>query len=160
MKLKIALASDHGGFQLKEKIKKYLEEQNYEYEDFGTNNEESVDYSDFASKVTESILAGNNDRGILICGTGIGMSIAANKVPGIRATLCHDEYTAKMSREHNDSNILVLGGRVLDKTKAKSIVDVWLKTEFTDEDRHARWLKKIEDIEKKVQNKFLNNKRP
>jgi len=88
------------------------------------------------------------------------MSIAANKVPGIRATLCHDEYTAKMSREHNDSNILVLGGRVLDKTKAKSIVDVWLKTEFTDEDRHARWLKKIEDIEKKVQNKFLNNKRP
>lgn len=160
MKLKIALASDHGGFQLKEKIKKYLEEQNYEYEDFGTNNEESVDYSDFASKVTESILAGNNDRGILICGTGIGMSIAANKVPGIRATLCHDEYTAKMSREHNDSNILVLGGRVLDKTKAKSIVDVWLKTEFTDEDRHARRLKKIEDIEKKVQNKFLNNKRP
>jgi len=147
--MKIAIGSDHGGFRLKEIIKEYIEGRGYECEDFGTTNEESVDYPDFALKVADSVSNGKNPRGVLICGTGIGMSIVANKVPDIRATLCSDEYTAKMSREHNNSNILVLGGRTLDEKKAKSIVDVWLETEFTGEDRHVKRLKKIEDIGKK-----------
>ena len=103
--MKLALGSDHGGFRLKEAVKEYLEKVKIEYEDFGTYSEDSVDYPDFAQKVAEAVAAGLFDRGILICGTGIGISIAANKVPGIRAALCHDVFSARASREHNDANI-------------------------------------------------------
>ena len=127
----IAIGSDHGGFLLKEEIKKYLEENNYEYKDFGTNDgASSVDYPDFALAVAEAVSSGECEKGILICGTGIGISIAANKVPGIRCSLCCDSFSAKMSREHNDANILALGERVTGKGLALHIVEVWLNTQF------------------------------
>jgi ribose 5-phosphate isomerase B len=146
--MKIAIASDHAGFELKEKIKKFLESLNYEYKDFGTNSNESVDYPDYALKVAEKVSKKEYDRGILICGSGIGMSMAANKVPGIRAALCYNVGIAKLSREHNDSNVLTMGSRMTDEKTVKDIVRVWLTTEFLGE-RHSRRVKKIEEIEKK-----------
>ncbi|WP_457567942.1 ribose 5-phosphate isomerase B [Desulfurobacterium sp.] len=146
--MKIALASDHGGFRLKEVIKNYLESLGVEYIDFGTFSEDSVDYPDYALKAAESIISGETDRGIFICGTGIGISIAANKVPGIRAALCYNIFAAEMSRRHNDANVLALGGRVLGDELAKSIVKVWLETPF-EGGRHERRLKKIAGIERK-----------
>ncbi|WP_088554935.1 ribose 5-phosphate isomerase B [Calderihabitans maritimus] len=146
--MKIALGSDHGGFELKEKIKKYLEERGISYHDFGTYNQESVDYPDFALQVAEAVRAGQYDRGILVCGTGIGVSIAANKVPGVRAALCHDVFSAKASREHNDANILTLGQRVVGPGLALEIVRVWLESEFTG-GRHERRVRKITSIEQK-----------
>jgi ribose 5-phosphate isomerase B len=151
--MKIAIASDHAGFELKEKLKKFLESLNYQYKDFGTNNNESVDYPDYALKVAESVSKKEFDRGILICGSGIGMSMVANKIPGIRAALCYNTETAKMSREHNDANVLTIGARMTDGKIAKDIVRVWLKTEFLGE-RHSRRVKKIEEIEKKY-NKII-----
>lgn len=127
---KIAIASDHAGFHLKEIIKKHLVALGYECEDFGATSEERVDFPDFAAPVAEAILEKKFARGILICGTGIGMCIAANKFPGIRAALCYNIKTAKLSREHNDANILALGGRTLNPESAKKIVSVWLTTEF------------------------------
>jgi ribose 5-phosphate isomerase B len=146
--MKIAIASDHAGFGLKEKIKKFLENLNYEYKDFGTNSNESVDYPDYALKVAERVSKNEYDRGILICGSGIGMSMVANKFPGIRAALCYNVEIAKLSREHNDSNVLTMGSRMIDEKIAKNIVRVWLTTEFLGE-RHLRRVKKIEEIEKK-----------
>ena len=146
--MKIAIASDHAGFELKEKIKKLLDELDYKYKDFGTNSNDSVDYPDYGLKVVESVARKEYDRGILICGSGIGMCMTANKVPGIRAALCHNVETAKLSREHNDSNILTFGARMIDEKTARDLVKVWLKTEFLG-DRHLRRVNKMKEIEKK-----------
>ncbi|WP_456457374.1 ribose 5-phosphate isomerase B [Thermovibrio sp.] len=145
--MKIALACDHGGFSLKEVIKSYLEELSIEYIDYGTYSEESVDYPDFAYRAAKAIVEGEADRGIFICGTGIGISIAANKVRGIRAALCYNVYAAEMSRRHNDANVLCLGGRVLGTELAKRIVKAWLETSF-EGGRHQRRIDKISKIEK------------
>jgi len=145
--MKIALACDHGGFSLKEVIKSYLEELSIEYVDYGTYSEESVDYPDFAYRAAKAIVEGEADRGIFICGTGIGISIAANKVRGIRAALCYNVYAAEMSRRHNDANVLCLGGRVLGTELAKRIVKTWLETPF-EGGRHQRRIEKISRIEK------------
>ena len=113
--MRIGIGSDHAGFELKEDLRRYLGEQNIKVEDFGTQSESSVDYPDIGAAVAEKVAGGELDRGILICGTGLGMSIVANRFTRVRATLCHDLYTARMSREHNDSNLLVLGGRLTGK---------------------------------------------
>ena len=149
----ILIGSDHGGYELKEKIKSYLDSRNISYEDVGTGNCESVDYPDFALIVAKRISEKKADRGILICGTGIGMSVAANKFPGVRATLCHNNFTAKMSREHNNSNCLVLGERVIDPPKAVEITGIWLNTAFLGE-RHQKRIDKIEAIEKQLFEKY------
>ena len=148
MKEKIALASDHAGFRLKEIIKNDLARKGYKILDLGCSSEESVDYPDFAEKLARDVAEKTAKRGILLCGTGIGTSIAANKFPGIYAALCHDEYTARMSREHNDSNVLVLGGRTTSPAKAKKIVAVWLSAKFVG-GRHRCRLNKIKKIEMK-----------
>lgn len=146
--LRIALGSDHGGFILKEEIKDYLTQKKLDFHDFGTYYAASVDYPDFALKVAEAIAQGNYDRGILVCGTGIGIGIAANKVPGIRAALCHDTFSARASREHNDANVLTLGERIIGRGLALEIVETWLKTEFSG-GRHQRRVDKIGNIEQK-----------
>ena len=142
----IALGCDHAGFQLKEKIKQHLQAQNLPVQDFGTFDENSVDYPDYALAVAKAVAAGTCEKGILICGTGIGIGIAANKVPGIRASLCHDLFSAKATREHNDSNILTMGARVVDEKLALEIADLWLKTEFAG-GRHQKRVDKIHAIE-------------
>ncbi|TAK02683.1 MAG: ribose 5-phosphate isomerase B [Candidatus Manganitrophaceae bacterium] len=144
--MKIAIASDHAGFGLKNRILRFLAEKKMEPLDLGANGRDSVDYPDYAIEVAESVSKGKLDRGILICGTGIGMSIAANKFPGVRAALCHNALTAEASRRHNDANILVLGERVLDEETAVQIVGIWLETEF-EAGRHQRRLDKIRAIE-------------
>ncbi|MGM0501238.1 MAG: ribose 5-phosphate isomerase B [Bacillota bacterium] len=141
--MKLAIGSDHGGYDLKEEIKELLDEKGIQYEDFGTDSPESVDYPDYATPLAEAVAEGKYDKGILICGTGIGMSIAANKVPGIRAALCHDVFSARATREHNDSNILTMGARIIGSELAKAIVDAWLSTDF-DGGRHQRRIDKIE----------------
>ncbi len=145
--MKLVLGSDHGGFNLKEKVKKYLDEIEINYEDLGTYSSDSVDYPDYAKKVSEAVVKGEFDSGILICGTGIGIGIAANKVPGIRAALCHDTFSARYAREHNDANILVMGGRVVGYGLALDIVKTWLEADF-EGGRHLRRVEKIKDIEK------------
>jgi len=142
----IAIASDHGGYDLKLAIIEYLTQAGYSYEDFGCNDRQSVDYPDYADKVSRVVAAKDFEYGILICGTGIGMSIAANKVQGIRASLCHDTFSARMAREHNNANILTLGGRVIGVGLARDIVQTWLKTKFTREERHIIRIKKIDKI--------------
>ncbi|NLV88017.1 MAG: ribose 5-phosphate isomerase B [Tissierellia bacterium] len=144
--MKIGIGSDHGGYELKEYIKEYLDKENIEYIDYGTYSMESVDYPDYGKKVSEAVVSKEVDRGIVICGTGIGISIACNKVKGIRCALCSDTYSARMSREHNNANMLALGGRVIGKDLALEIVSIWLKTEFTG-GRHARRIEKICEIE-------------
>ena len=144
--MRVALASDHGGYRLKQAIAGYLEEQGIEYKDFGTMSEDSVDYPDYALAVAQAVSAGDCDRGILVCGTGIGIGIAANKVPGIRAALCHDTFSAQASREHNNANILTLGERVVGSGLALDIVATWLKSDFAG-GRHARRVDKITAIE-------------
>ena len=148
--MRIALASDHGGFALKETIKAALAERGFAVVDLGSfDGETSVDYPDFAGTVAKSLLSGETEQGVLICGTGIGMSIAANKYPGVRAALVHDLFTARMAREHNNANVLVMGGRVLDKDGAVAMVNVWLDARFEGE-RHQRRLDKIAAIERDV----------
>lgn len=144
--MQIALGSDHGGFQLKEKIKQLLDELGIEWKDFGTSSEESVDYPDFAQLVALAVAKGDYHRGILICGTGIGMSIVANKVAGIRAALCHDCFSAQATREHNDSNVLCLGQRVIGSGLALQIVKIWLQTNFVG-GKHLRRVQKISAVE-------------
>lgn len=144
--MKIGIGSDHGGYELKEHIVDYLKEENIEYIDYGTHSMESVDYPDYGRKVGEAIVDGEVDRGILICGTGIGISLAANKVKGIRCALCSDTYSARMSREHNNANALAFGGRVLGRDLAIEIVRVWLESEF-EGGRHQRRVDKISEIE-------------
>jgi len=150
--VKVVIASDHGGFRLKQEIIKHMKSKNIEYEDYGTFSDESVDYPDYGEKVGEAVALGKFDRGIVICGTGIGISIAANKVPGVRAALCHDCFSAKASREHNDANVLALGERVIGVELAKMIVDIWLETDFLG-GRHERRVCKIKDIEEKYRGK-------
>lgn len=146
--MKIAIGSDHGGYSLKEAIKKHLEEKGIEYRDFGTNGTESVDYPEFGMKVAEAVKSDEYDKGILCCGTGIGISISANKVPGIRCAAVSDTFSAEMSRAHNNANILALGERVIGEGLALKIVDVWLETKF-EGGRHGRRVGKIGDIEGK-----------
>lgn len=145
----IAIASDHAGFNLKTAIIKYLEENGYAVKDLGTCNAAcSVDYPDYGMVVAEAVKNGECEKGIIICGTGIGISISANKVPGIRAALCTDSYMARMSREHNDANVLALGDRVIGIGTALDIVETWLKSEFLG-GRHKTRVDKITAIEKK-----------
>lgn len=144
--MKIALASDHAGYDLKQHVIKYLQEKEVRIKDFGCYSKQSVNYADFAEKAVKQVAAKKYDRAVLICGTGIGMSMAANKFKGIRATLCCDEFMAEMSRLHNNSNCLTLGGRVLSSEKALGIVEIWLKTEF-EGGRHQTRLDKISEIE-------------
>ncbi|RLC56271.1 MAG: ribose 5-phosphate isomerase B [Candidatus Cloacimonadota bacterium] len=143
--MKIAIASDHAGFDLKEKIKKILTE--YEIVDYGSENSDSMDYPDTGFKAAEAVSKGDCGRGILICGSGLGMSIVANKVSGIRAALCQTKQFAKLSRRHNNSNILVLSGRFISEYLAKEIIDVWLNTEF-EGGRHQKRLDKISNYER------------
>lgn len=145
-KTPIVIGSDHGAFQLKNKIKEYLLETGIDVKDIGTHTEESVDYPDFGIKVASSVSKGKFDRGILLCGTGIGMSMVANKFPHVRAALCNDLFSAIMSRRHNNANILVLGGRVIGEELALEIVNAWLKTPF-EAGRHERRICKFERIE-------------
>jgi len=145
--MKIALGSDHAGYELKAVVAGYLSDMKVAYEDFGSAAGEVVDYVDFAAAACRAVLAGRCDRAILFCGTGIGMSIAANKFPGIRATVCWTQGTAEVARKHNNSNCLTLGGRVLDDGTALEIVRIWLETPF-EGGRHERRLAKIAEIEK------------
>lgn len=144
--MKIALASDHGGFQLKEILREELIKQGYEVLDLGTYSEASVDYPAYGQKIGQTVVYGEADRGIAVCGTGIGISIAANKVKGVRAALCTNEMMAEMSRRHNDANVLCLGGRVIGSELAKNIVKVWLNTDF-EGGRHQRRIDRFEIIE-------------
>jgi ribose 5-phosphate isomerase B len=146
--VRIAIGSDHAGFFLKGDIAKLLEELGHSFHDFGTYSEESADYPEFAIAVAEAVAKGEFERGILICGTGIGMSIAANKVRGIRAALCHDVFSAKMSREHNDANVLCLGAKSIGLGLALEIVKAWLEADFSGEERHLRRLGKVEAVER------------
>ena len=146
--MKIAIGSDHGGLTLKEVIKPFLIEEGHEVVDFGTNPTDSCDYTISGEAVGEAVSFGDCDRGIAICGTGLGISMAVNKVPGIRGALCTNEFMAEMSREHNDANVLVLGARVLGEGLALRIVKIWLETEFAG-DRHQRRIDGISAIEKK-----------
>ncbi len=145
--MKVAIGADHGGYRLKEDIKSLLEDLGVDYKDFGTHSIESVDYPDVALPVAQSVADGLFDRGILICGTGIGIGIAANKVKGIRAALVHDTFSAHACREHNDANILTMGERVIGPGLARDIVTIWLATNF-EGGRHERRVEKIMAIEK------------
>ncbi len=147
--MRVILASDHAGLRLKEKVKKYLARKKIEYEDLGTKSFKSVDYPDYALKVAEKVAKNKNTRGILVCGTGTGMTIAANKVKGIRAVAAYDAYSAKMSRIDNDTNVLGLRGQFFPLEKIKKIITVWLDTPFSGEKRHKRRIKKIGDYERK-----------
>ena len=146
--LKVAIGSDHAGFDYKEIVKKHLEEKGFEVIDKGTYSKESVDYPIFGEAVAQAVASGEADRGIVICGTGIGISISANKVKGIRAALCTNEYMARMARKHNDANILAFGARVLGIDVALGIVDVFFETEF-EGGRHEGRVNEIKNIEEK-----------
>jgi len=141
----IALGCDHGGYELMQEVIKYLEEHGLEYKNYGTYSTDSCDYPDYAKKVAEAILAGECEKGILICGTGIGISITANKFKGIRAALCSDCFSAEATRLHNNANILAMGGRVVGPGLAVKIVDTFLNTPFSEEERHIRRIKQIEE---------------
>ena len=141
----IGIGSDHGGFALKEAIKKHLEERGLEYKDFGTYSSASCDYPVYGRAVAKAVAAGECQLGILICGTGIGISITANKVPGVRAALCSDCFSAEATRQHNNANILALGARVLGEGLALKIVDTFLDTPFSNDERHVRRISMIEE---------------
>jgi len=142
----ISIASDHGGFSLKVDIVSFLKELGYEVNDMGPKNQNSVDYPDYGIRIAQAVTQNTNSRGIVICGTGIGMSIVVNRFTGIRGTLCSDLYTAKLCREHNDSNILIMGGRVVGYGLAREIVKVWLSTPF-EGGRHQKRLDKINQFD-------------
>ena len=145
--MRIAIGSDHAGFELKEHLRPFIESLGHEVVDLGTHSEESVDYPDYAEKVALSVVAGEVDRGIMLCGSGVGASIAANKVPGIRAANCEDYYSAHQGVEHDAMNVLVLGGRIVGRALAEDMVRGYLAAEYTGEERHARRLAKVEAIE-------------
>ncbi|MBI2066522.1 MAG: ribose 5-phosphate isomerase B [Deltaproteobacteria bacterium] len=146
--MRLAVASDHGGYEVKQTLIEYLKKQKIEVIDLGTNGPDSVDYPDFASEVAEQVSRGFVDGGVLACGTGIGMCIVANKFKNVRAAVVFDEYTARMSKEHNNANVLCLGGRIRQTEEAKKLVTIWLTTPYAG-GRHARRLTKISEIEKK-----------
>lgn len=141
----IGLGCDHGGLELKKTVIEYLEKNGYEYKDFGTYTDDSCDYPVYGKAVANAVVSGECDRGIIICGTGIGISIAANKVKGVRAALCGDVFSAKATREHNDANILAMGARVIGPGLALEIVKAFLETEFSNDERHIRRISMIED---------------
>ena len=141
----IALGCDHGGYALMQEVKKHLEERGLEYKDYGCYSEEYVDYPVYAKKAANAVASGECERGILICGTGIGISITANKVKGIRAALCHDCFSAQATREHNNANMLAMGARVIGPGLALKIVDTFLDTPFSNEERHVRRIQMIEE---------------
>lgn len=143
----VAVASDHAGFLEKNEICKYLIEKGYEVNDLGTYSKDSCDYPDYALKCANLVALQKADFGILICGTGIGMSICANKVKGIRCANCSDEFSVRMTREHNDANILTLGARVITLEKMKTLVDIFLTTPFSNEEKHLRRIRKISEVE-------------
>ena len=143
--MKIVIGSDHAAYELKEAVKAKLEAEGYEMIDVGTNSTESVDYPKFGHAVGKAVASGEADKGIAICGTGIGISIAANKVPGIRAGVVHNVWTAEMTKAHNDANVLCFGARVVDQETAFAMVDAWLNTEFMG-DKHLRRINEIEDL--------------
>jgi ribose 5-phosphate isomerase B len=149
MSRKIAIASDHGGYELKEDLKGHLLSRGFEIVDMGAGKDESVDYPDFGALVAEAVSKNEFERGILLCGTGIGMSIVANKFKGVRAALVSDVFSARMAKEHNNANVIVVGGRVTGKELARAVVDAWLDTEYRADERHRRRLEKIAAIEKK-----------
>ncbi|MBR5475006.1 MAG: ribose 5-phosphate isomerase B [Lachnospiraceae bacterium] len=141
----IALGCDHGGYELKQEVIAYLEKQGYAYKDYGCYGLESVDYPAYGKAVGEAVASGECEKGILICGTGIGISIAANKVKGVRAALCSDCFSAQATREHNDANVLAMGARVLGPGLALKIVETFLTTPFSEDPRHIRRIRQIED---------------
>lgn len=147
--MKIGIGNDHSALELKAEVIDFLKEKGHEIVDYGTNSSESCDYPIYGEIVAHAVVDGEVDRGILICGTGLGISLAANKVKGIRAAVCSEPFTAKMSREHNDCNILAFGARVVGAELAKMIVDVWVSTEFSGSERHQKRVNMIMDIEKK-----------
>lgn len=145
--MKIVMGSDHAGFDLKEELKAYVQELGHEVNDVGTHSTDSVDYPDYAEKVGVEIISGRAERGIMLCGSGIGASVAANKIPGIRAGNCEDYYSAHQGVEHDDMNVLVLGGRIIGGALARDLVGAYLSAEYTNEERHARRLAKVRSIE-------------
>lgn len=147
--MKIAVACDHGAVEYKVIMKEMLIQQGHEVEDFGTNSLDSCDYPDFAYACAKSVADGRNERGIVLCGTGIGVSITANKVDGVRCALCSEPVSAKLTREHNDSNVLAMGQRVIGVEMMKEIVNVWINTPFSKDARHQRRIDKVMAIEKK-----------
>ncbi len=140
----IALGSDHGGFDLKESVKKHLEERGIEYKDFGTYDKQSCDYPDFGRAAAEAVASGECEKGIVICTTGIGISIVANKVKGVRCALCSETTTARLTREHNDANVLAMGGGMVGPILANEMVDIFLDTPFSEMEKHSRRISKIE----------------
>ena len=148
--MKIAMACDHGAYKNKEALKTKLIQKGYEIEDFGCFSENSIDYPEVAYPCAKAVAEGKAERGIVMCGTGIGVSIVANKVPGIRWAHVHDLETAKLTREHNDSNVLAMGGRIISQELIEQIAEVWLTTPFSHEERHQRRIDQIAELEKKV----------
>jgi ribose 5-phosphate isomerase B len=146
--MRVAMGSDHAGFKLKQTLIEYVENMGHEVLNAGTDGPEPVDYPDFAAKVCKAILGGEAERGILICGSGVGASVSANKIPGIRAAICHDSYSSRQGVEHDDMNVLVLGARIVASSLAKDLVRIFLAAEFTGEERHKRRLEKITALEK------------
>jgi len=142
----IAIGSDHGGYDLKQKVIRYLEEKGIPYEDMGCSGKESCDYAMFGHAVAQAVAMGRCEKGIVICTTGIGISISANKVPGIRCALCGDSFSAKMTRLHNDANVLALGAGIVGENLAREIVEVFLTTDFSGEERHKRRIQQIEEL--------------
>lgn len=147
--MRICVGSDHAGFPLKEIIRKFLAESGHEVDDLGTRGTDPVDYPDYAEKVANSVLQGKNERGVLICGSGVGASVAANKIPGARAGLCHDTYSAHQGVEHDHMNVLVLGGRVIGEEMARELVRAFVNAKCSHEERHLRRLDKVAAIEKR-----------
>lgn len=146
--MRVAIGCDHAGFPLKEQVKEILSDRGIACRDFGTFSEGPVDYPDVASLVAEAVASGACDLGVLLCGTGLGMAIVANKVPGVRAAVCHDAFSARCAREHNDANVLAMGGRVIGPGLARTVLETWLDAEFTG-GRHAGRVDKIREIERK-----------
>ncbi|HRX57379.1 MAG TPA: ribose 5-phosphate isomerase B [Eubacteriales bacterium] len=145
--MKIAIACDHGGYDMKENLAAYLREQGHEVKDFGSYSSESIDYPDFIFPAAEAVASGEFERGVVVCTTGIGVSICANKVKGIRCALCSDEYSARMTREHNDTNMIAFGGNVTTVVRAREMLEIWLKTPFSNGERHCRRIGKISTYE-------------
>lgn len=158
--MNITIGSDHAGFQLKEILRDHLQKAGHQVIDVGTNSTQPVDYPDFAQAVALSVLSGQSERGILICGSGVGASVAANKVPGIRAGLCHDCYSAHQGVEHDNINLLVLGSRVIGEELAKDLCAIFLNARFTAEERHLRRLAKITAIEQRYSVPAAKEKKP
>ena len=147
--MRIVIGADHAGFELKQILAAYLRHQGHEVIDKGTDSDQAVDYPDFAEAVGNAVLAGAAERGVLVCGSGVGASVSANKIPGIRAGLCHDSYSAHQGVEHDDMNILVLGARIIGVEVARELVDRFLAAKFTGEERHRRRVEKIKALERR-----------